>query len=377
MNQESTRQAMHAFYMQRAIELARRGWYTTRPNPRVGCVLVKHNSVIGEGWHERAGEAHAERRALADAAELGHDVRGASAYVTLEPCSHTGRTPACTQGLIEAGIACVVVGTRDPNPAVDGQGIQTLQDAGIDVVADVLAERCAALNPGFNHRMARGRPRVRVKLAMSLDACTADANGQSQWITGEAARDDVHRLRAESGAVLIGSGTLAADDPSLTVRLPGDWMQPLRVVLDRELSMRPTAHMLQLEGQTRVFTACADVARQEALQAAGATIETVAVNAAEPPGLDLSAVLERLADAEINDLLVEAGPTLAGTLARAGLVDEYVVYMAPMLIGDAGRGLMSLPGLTHLADAQRLAFSEVQCLGHDLRIVAHPLAHHA
>lgn len=377
MTQESTRQAMHAFYMQRAIELARRGWYTTRPNPRVGCVLVKHSAVIGEGWHERAGEAHAERRALADAAELGHDVRGATAYVTLEPCSHTGRTAPCTQGLIEAGVACVVVGAQDPNPAVDGQGIQTLRDAGIDVVAGVLAERCAALNSGFNHRMAHGRPKVRVKLAMSLDARTADANGQSQWITGEAARDDVHRLRAESGAVLIGSGTLAADDPSLTVRLPGDWMQPLRVVLDRELAMRPTAHMLQLDGDTRLFTASTDDARHEALQTAGATIDTVPVTEAERPGLDLSAVLERLGDAEINDLLVEAGPTLAGALAKAGLVDEYVVYMAPMLIGDVGRGLMSLPGLTHLTDAHRLAFSDVQCLGHDLRIVAHPLAHHA
>lgn len=369
--------AMHAFYMQRAIELARRGWYTTRPNPRVGCVLVKNSVVLGEGWHERAGEAHAERRALADARDLGHDVTGATAYVTLEPCSHTGRTAPCTQGLIEAGVGCVVVGAQDPNPAVDGQGIQALRDAGIEVVTGVLSDRCGELNLGFNQRMTHGRPRVRVKLAMSLDARTADADGYSQWITGQAARDDVHRLRAESGAVLVGSGTLAADDPSLTVRLPGDWMQPMRVVLDRELAMHPSARMLNLDGQTRVFTASADTARQQALSAAGAIVETVAMSAdAQHPGLDLPAVLESLAAAEINDLLVEAGPTLAGSLAHAGLVDEYVLYVAPMLIGDAGRGLMSLPGLTQLGDAQRLVFSEVQCLGDDLRITAHPFARH-
>lgn len=373
MSHDSTRQAMHAFYMQRAIELARRGWYTTRPNPRVGCVLVKNSVVIGEGWHERAGEAHAERHALADARDLGHDVKGATAYVTLEPCSHTGRTPPCTEGLIEAGVDCVVVGAQDPNPAVDGQGIQALRDADIEVVTDVLAERCAALNRGFNQRMAHGRPRVRVKLAMSLDARTADSKGHSQWITGESARDDVHRLRAESGAVLIGSGTLGADDPSLTVRLPGDWMQPMRVVLDRELATPPTARMLRLEGQTRLFTASTDSARQQALIGAGAMIETVAMSDdSQYPGLDLGEVLKRLAEAEINDVLVEAGPTLAGSLARAGLVDEYVLYVAPMLIGDAGRGLMTLPGLTQLSDAQRLVFSEVQCLGDDLRITAHP-----
>ncbi|KEZ77889.1 bifunctional diaminohydroxyphosphoribosylaminopyrimidine deaminase/5-amino-6-(5-phosphoribosylamino)uracil reductase RibD [Salinisphaera hydrothermalis] len=363
------RRAVHAFFMQRAVELARRGWYTTRPNPRVGCVITQGNVVRGEGWHERAGEGHAEVRALDDARARGNDPKGATVYVTLEPCSHSGRTPPCTQALIEAGVARVVIGAQDPNPSVNGQGIEALRAAGIEVVTGIMAETCAALNAGFNRRMTHGRPRVRVKLAMSLDGRTAAADGSSQWITGDVARDDVHRLRAESGAVLIGRGTLAADDPSLNVRLPGDWMPPLRVVLDSDLTMPAEARMLGVTGDTLVATASDDAARRRALESAGAEILTVA---RQDGGLDLAQVLAALAEREINDVLVEAGPTLAGALTRAGLVDEFVIYVAPMLIGDNGRALMALSGAVGLDDAQALVFDNIEPVGADLKITARP-----
>ncbi len=363
------RRALHAFFMQRAVELARRGWYTTRPNPRVGCVVTQGNVVRGEGWHERAGEGHAEVRALDDVRARGNDPKGATVYVTLEPCSHSGRTPPCTKALIEAGVARVVIGAQDPNPAVDGQGIAALREAGIEVVTGVMADACAALNAGFNHRMAHGRPRVRIKLAMSLDGRTAAADGSSQWITGDVARDDVHRLRAESGAVLIGHGTLAADDPSLNVRLPGEWAPPLRVVLDSDLAMRTDARMLGLDGTTLVATASEDAERRHALEAAGAEILTVP---RDDDGLDLARILATLGEREINDVLVEAGPTLAGALTRAGLVDEFVIYVAPMLIGANGRALMALSGAIGLDDAQALVFDNIEPVGADLKITARP-----
>ncbi|MGN8158627.1 bifunctional diaminohydroxyphosphoribosylaminopyrimidine deaminase/5-amino-6-(5-phosphoribosylamino)uracil reductase RibD [Salinisphaera sp. RV14] len=363
------RRALHAFFMQRAMELARRGWYTTRPNPRVGCVITQGNVVRGEGWHQRAGEGHAEVRALDDVRARGNDPKGATVYVTLEPCSHSGRTPPCTKALIEAGVARVVIGAQDPNPAVNGQGIAALRAAGIEVVTGVMAEACAALNAGFNLRMAQGRPRVRIKLAMSLDGRTAAADGSSQWITGEVARDDVHRLRAESGAVLIGHGTLAADDPSLNVRLPGDWPPPLRVVLDSDLAMRTDARMLGLDGATLVVTASEDSERRQALEAAGAEVWVVPRG---DGGLDLPRILAILGEREINDVLVEAGPTLAGALTRAGLVDEFVIYVAPLLIGANGRALMALSGTVGLDDAQPLVFDTIEPVGTDLKITARP-----
>lgn len=363
------RRAVHAFFMQRAVELARRGWYTTRPNPRVGCVVTHANVVRGEGWHERAGEGHAEVRALDDVRARGNDPKGATVYVTLEPCSHSGRTPPCTQALIDAGVARVVIGAQDPNPAVNGQGIAALREAGIEVVTGVMAETCAALNAGFNQRMAHGRPRVRVKLAMSLDGRTAAADGRSQWITGETARDDVHRLRAEAGAVLIGRGTLAADDPSLNVRLPGVWAPPLRVVLDSDLTMRGDARMLGLDGATLVATASDDAERRHALETAGAEFLSVPRS---QQGLDLAHVLAALGEREINDVLVEAGPTLAGALTQAGLVDEFVIYVAPMLIGDSGRALMALSGALGLDQAQTLVFDNIEPMGADLKITARP-----
>ena len=370
MSADDVRIRVHEMYMQRAIELARRGWYTAKPNPRVGCVILAGTRIIGDGWHARAGEPHAERNALADAEARGFDVKGATAYVTLEPCAHTGRTPPCTQALIEAGIERVVVGAQDPNPSVDGQGIDALRAAGIDVVTGVLAERCAALNAGFNQRMTSHRPRVRVKLAMSLDGRTAAADGTSQWITGETAREDVHRLRAESGAVMIGRGTCVADDPSLTVRLPGEWDQPLRVVLDSQLAMATDAKMFCQSGETLVFTASDDEDKTGALEEAGARVARVG---GDSTGLDLARVLGVLAEREINDVLVEAGPTLAGALTQAGLVDEYIIYMAPQLIGDTGRGLMSLAGAVGLDDATRLVFDNAEPVGADLKITARPV----
>lgn len=361
------RHERHAFFMQRAIEQARHGWYTTRPNPRVGCVIVRGREVLGEGFHARAGEAHAEVRALQDVQAQGNAARGATAYVTLEPCSHHGSTPPCAQALIEAGIKRVVIGCQDPNPRVSGRGIAMLQEAGITVVTGIKEQACAELNLGFNQRMLTGRPRVCVKLAMSLDGRTAAADGRSQWITGEAARHDVHKLRAAAGAVMVGRGTLMADDPSLTVRLPGHWLQPLRVVLDSRLQMTPAAGMLTCPGQTLVATTSTDAAAHHALTTAGAEVVTLKHREG---GMDLTALLDQLGQREINDVLVEAGPTLAGALTRAGLVDAFVIYMAPMLIGQGGRALMQLSETAGLDEARRLVFDDVVPVGEDLRITA-------
>lgn len=369
MSTNSVREAVHAYFMQRAIELARRGWYTTRPNPRVGCVIVRGETVIGEGWHERAGENHAEKAALADVERRGESARATTAYVTLEPCSHTGRTAPCVDALIDAGVARVVVGATDPNPQVNGRGIVRLREAGVEVIADVVADRCRALNPGFEKRMRARRPRVRVKLAMTLDGRTAAADGTSQWITGEVARDDVHRLRAESGAVMVGRGTQQADDPGLNVRLKGDWPQPVPVVLDTHLAIAPDARVFETSPRVLIYGASTDGERIAALEQAGADIVTVGLS---DDRLDLRAVLADLGKREINDVLVESGPQLAGALADAGLVDEYVIYMAPKLLGDAGRGLLHMPQIATLADAPQLVIDSVEPVGRDWRITARP-----
>lgn len=357
-----------ADYMAIAVALARRGWYGTPPNPRVGCVLVREDRVIGEGWHQQAGGPHAEIHALRDADQRVGGASGATAYVTLAPCCHSGRTPPCTDALIEAGITRAVIGMNDPNPQAGAHSVAALEAAGMDVTTGVLEADCRALNPGFITRMTEGRPRVRVKLAMSLDGRTAGADGESQWITGAAARDDVHRLRAESGAVVTGIGTALADDPSLTVRLAGDWRQPLRVVLDSDLQLAPTAAMLAQPGRSMVLTA-AKPADHGALTAAGAELREVA---AGEGGLDLAAVLRILADEQINDVLVEAGPILAGAFLGAGVTDELIMYMAPTLIGDAGRGLMTLPGITRFAERQSLNIADIRAIGDDWRIIARP-----
>lgn len=353
-------------YMSHALQLAERGLYTTDPNPRVGCVLVKNGSVVGEGWHVRAGEAHAEINALAQA---GAAARAATAYVTLEPCCHHGRTPPCSDALIKAGVTRVVAAMVDPNPQVAGQGLAQLQAAGIAIAHGVLAAQAEALNPGFVMRMRKGRPFVRAKLAMSLDGRTAMASGESKWITGEAARADVQRLRARSGAIITGIGTVLADDPSLTVRLEGEGAehprQPLRVVLDPHLSLPPTARLLALPGRTLVFTAVNDAAPREQLLRAGAEVVRIA---SLEDALDLHAMLEILAREQINEALLETGAILSGAMLRAGLIDELVIYMAPHLMGDGARGLFHLPGLIEMKDRVALDITDIRAVGKDWRI---------
>jgi diaminohydroxyphosphoribosylaminopyrimidine deaminase/5-amino-6-(5-phosphoribosylamino)uracil reductase len=351
-------------HMARALELARRGLYTTDPNPRVGCVLVHEGEVIGEGWHERAGEPHAEVHALRAA---GGRVRGATAYVTLEPCCHHGRTPPCTQALIQAGVARVVAAAPDPNPKVASQGIAELTRSGIRVDIGLLQAESERLNPGFITRMSRGRPYVRIKLAASLDGRTALASGESKWITGEAARADVQRWRARSSAILTGIGTVMADDPSLTVRDFDIGRQPLRVVLDGHLSMRPNARMLSLPGKTLVMTAEDDSEYADALIAAGAE---VVVLRAGPDRVDLPGLMQDLAEREVNELLVEAGATVCGALLDAGLVDELVVYLAPHLLGSSARGMFNIPGLENMANRIALDIQDVRAVGNDWRITA-------
>ena len=352
-------------YMARALRLAARGLYTTDPNPRVGCVIVRDGSVVGEGWHVRAGEGHAEANALAGAGEAA---RGATAYVTLEPCCHHGRTPPCTGALIDAGVARVVIGMQDPNPQVAGEGVRMLEDAGIAVTRDVLAAQAAAVNPGFVRRMQTGRPFVRSKLAMSLDGRTAMANGESRWITGAAARRDVQHWRARASAVLSGIDTVLADDPSLNVRLDdAEVLQPLRVILDSGLRLPPVAKLLGLPGDTLVLTGSTDAGRRAALADAGAEIVTLPLLDGR---LDLQAVFRYLGEREMNEVHVEAGPTLNGGLLQAGLVDELVVYLAPHLMGDAARGLFSLPGLETMDQRIRLSISDIRAVGEDWRITA-------
>ena len=363
---------LDARFMRRALELAARGLYSTDPNPRVGCVLVRDGRVLGEGWHQRAGEAHAEVNALAAAAAAGAGARGATAYVTLEPCAHTGRTPPCVQGLIGARVGRVVYAIGDPNPLVNGAGAAALRAAGIDTVGDVLAAEARALNPGFFKRMHTGLPWVRVKLGASLDGRTALANGASRWITGDEAREDVHHFRARSSAILSGSGTVLADDPALNVRLEGATRQPLRVVLDSALRVPPQARMFDREGPALVFTASTDAARRAELERRGVRVESIAP--AAHGGLELEAVLRRLAQLEANEIWVEAGAGLAGALLCSRLVDEFIVYLAPSLLGPTARALVELPQISQLDQRLRLEFSECKPVGPDLRLTAVPVA---
>lgn len=352
--------------MARALSLAERGRYTTHPNPRVGCVIVSDGAIVGEGWHQWAGQAHAEVAALRQAGEAA---RGASVYVTLEPCCHAGRTPPCTGALIEAGVARVVAAMRDPNPQVAGQGLEILEEAGIETESGLMESAAQALNQGFVSRMSRGRPLVRLKMAMSLDGRTAMASGESQWITHEPARRDVHRQRAEAGAVLVGVGTVLADDPRLNVRLPGEWRQPDRVILDTRARTPVSARLLGNAGRTLILTAASDSDNARQLSAQGAEIIGVPVMDGH---VDPVAALEALAEREINTVLVEAGPRLAGALLQAGRVDELLLYVAPDLLGDVARGLMHLTGLEYLADRVRMQFIDVRRIGPDLRLVMEP-----
>ena len=353
--------------MARALQLAENGLYSTDPNPRVGCVIVNDGNVVGEAWHERAGQPHAEVLALNAA---GARARGATAYVSLEPCCHHGRTPPCTTALIGAGIARVVAAMPDPNPRVDGQGAAQLSGAGIGVEIGLLEAQARVLNPGFIQRMQYGRPYVRVKQAVSLDGRSALASGESKWISGEAARLDVQRWRARSSAILTGIGTVLADDPSLTVRaveLSG--RVPLRVVVDSDLRLPTGAKLLTQPGAVLVVAANDDNTRATVLRAAGAEILVLP----DADGhVDLIALLAELARREINELLVEAGARLSGALLQARLVDELIVYLAPHVMGAGALGMFDIPLLTRMSERVPFTIDEVRAVGADWRIVAKP-----
>lgn len=356
--------AVDARFMARALQLARRGLYTTDPNPRVGCVIVNKGAIVGEGWHERAGEAHAEVIALRQA---GERARGADVYLTLEPCCHHGRTPPCTDALVAAPVRRVVAAMEDPNPRVHGNGFKALAAAGIATASGLMATEAAALNVGFVSRMQRARPHVRVKIAASIDGRTALRSGESRWITGEAARADVQRWRARSSAMLTGAGTLLADDPSLTVRAFDIGRQPLRVVVDSLLRMPVTARMLGLPGRTLIATATRVAEREAALARAGA--EIVYLPDADRK-VDLAALMQELARREINEVTAEAGGALAGALIEARLVDEVVLYFAPHLMGDNERGMFRLTPLARLEDRIELEITDVRAVGKDWRVIA-------
>ena len=358
--------------MAHALRLAERGRFTARPNPVVGCVLAHAERVVGEGWHERAGGAHAEVMALQMA---GAQARVATAYVTLEPCAHFGRTPPCADALIAAGVARVVIAQRDPFEHVDGRGIDKLRAAGIAVECGLLAGQARELNRGFLQRIQQGRPWLRLKLAMSLDGRTALANGESKWITGAAARADVQRWRARSGAILTGSGTVLADDPQLTLRVAenpevGAALAPLRVVLDSKLRTPAGAHVLDGSTPTLLLHAATAAASEPRF----ARVERDVVEIGDG-GLDLHAVLALLAGRGINEVQVEAGPVLCGALFAEGLVDEVLLYVAPVFLGDASRPLLALPSLSDMQERWRLRVIEQRHVGDDWRILLRPAEH--
>lgn len=352
--------------MARALQLAARGLDTTSPNPRVGCVIVRDGLTVGEGWHARAGEAHAEVHALRQAGAAAH---GATAYVTLEPCSHFGRTPPCADALIEAGVARVVAAMEDPNPLVAGRGLARLRASGIATAHGLLADAAHELNIGFVSRMTRGRPWVRLKVAGTLDGKSALDNGVSQWITGPAARRDGHRWRSRACAVLTGIGTVREDDPLLSVRDVPCTRQPLRILVDARLEVSAQARILQGE-PILIATASTDETRIDALRAAGHELVRVPNVAGK---VDLGALLRVLGERGLNEVHVEAGFKLNGSLMREGCVDELLIYLAPMLVGDAAQGLFKLPALTRLEGATRLDIRDLRRIGADLRLIARPL----
>lgn len=359
------------FWMARALELARRGRFTTSPNPNVGCVIVRDGEMVGEGYHLRAGEPHAEVHALRMA---GERARGATAYVTLEPCSHHGRTPPCADALIAAGVARVVAAMQDPNPQVAGRGLHRLQQAGITVSHGLMMQDAEQVNLGFLKRMRTGVPYVRLKVAASLDGRTAMASGESKWITSPEARQDVQRFRAQSSAILSSSATVLADDPLLTVRwdaldpdtqqqLPDTHLsQPIRVIVDSHGRVTPQHQLIHQQGQTWLAST------QPSNDAAWPESVTHLTLPAHGGGVDLVALMMTLGKRQINSVWVEAGATLAGALLNAGVVDELIVYMAPKLLGQDARALCILPGLTQLAQAPAFTLTEVCQVGPDLRL---------
>ncbi|PWB34332.1 bifunctional diaminohydroxyphosphoribosylaminopyrimidine deaminase/5-amino-6-(5-phosphoribosylamino)uracil reductase RibD [Pseudomonas sp. SDI] len=369
----SERAVLDAHYMARALELARKGLYSTHPNPRVGCVIVRDGQIVGEGWHVRAGEPHAEVHALRQAGELA---RGACAYVTLEPCSHHGRTPPCAEALVKAGVARVVAAMQDPNPQVAGKGLARLAEVGIEVASGVLEQDARALNPGFLKRMEHGLPYVRVKLAMSLDGRTAMASGESQWITGPAARSAVQRLRARSSVVLSSAASVLADNARMTVRGEALGLDaettalamarpPLRVLIDGRLRLPLDAPFFQAGPALVVTAAAVDpryvAAGHELLQLPGADGQ-----------VDLDALLVELARRGVNEVLVEAGPGLAGAFAQRGQVDEFQLFIAGKFLGSSARPLLDWP-LARMSEAPALKITEMRAVGDDWRVTAIPV----
>jgi len=351
--------------MRLALELAAKGMYTTAPNPRVGCVIVKDDQIIGRGYTQPAGHAHAEVQALNDVADRGFDAEGATAYVTLEPCSHYGRTPPCADALIRAKVARVVAAMRDPNPLVAGQGLAKLQAAGIQVTSGVLEDEAHEMNIGFFKRMRRGKPWVRMKTAASLDGMTALHNGVSQWITGEQARADGHAWRARACAILTGIGTVQEDDPQLTVRAIDTPRQPRRIVVDSRLQISPHARVLQ-GGGSWIVAAQSNPEKEKMLRELGH--EVIMLPNADGK-VDLPLLMAELGRRQINELHVEAGFKLNGSLIREECVDELLVYLAPSLLGD-GQRMFNLPALESLEQKKTLAFHELRQIGPDLRILA-------
>jgi diaminohydroxyphosphoribosylaminopyrimidine deaminase / 5-amino-6-(5-phosphoribosylamino)uracil reductase len=363
-NERDAARAVSAFseadrhWMQEALALARRGLYSTHPNPRVGCIIVNDARVVGQGWHIRAGEAHAEIIALQEAGDAS---RGATVYVTLEPCAHHGRTPPCAEALIAAGVSRVVAAMQDPFARVDGRGFGKLQSAGVTIEYGLLSNEAEALNPGFLKRVRDGRPWVRLKLAASIDGRIATASGESRWITGEAARQDAHRWRARSDVVLTGIGTVLADDPSMTVRgVEGLDRQPTRVILDRDGRTPSFAKILRGPGRVLVF------------RHGGAEV-AVAENILTPLDargrINIAFVMQALGAREFNEMLVECGSELAGSLIEAGAVDELLIYFAPCLLGSRARPMAVLESISSLSHREEFAITDVALLGKDLRIL--------
>lgn len=360
-------------FMAKALKLAKKGWYSTHPNPRVGCVIVKNGVIIAEGFHRRSGEPHAERMALASATAT---VLGATAYVTLEPCCHFGKTPPCTEGLIEAGISQVIIAMKDPNPLVAGKGIDQLENAGIEVKYGLLESQARLLNRGFISRMTNNRPLVRCKLASSFDGRTAMANGESVWISSEQSRRNVQFLRAESDAIMTGIGTVLHDNPSMNVRLSAseldldpdmEVLQPLRVILDTDLQAPADARIFTLPGKVLIFHR-SDLNR-DVTEYDIDNVELVGVE--EQDGkLDLAQVLAELARRQINEVLLETGAVLAGSAVSEQLVDELIVYQANHLMGDSARGLLHLPGISSMQERLSLTVTERRFIGSDMRLTA-------
>tara|TARA_B110000196_G_scaffold58378_2_gene48444 strand:+ start:5483 stop:6619 length:1137 start_codon:yes stop_codon:yes gene_type:complete len=361
-------------YMALAIRLAKQGLYTTSPNPRVGCVLVKNDEIIGQGFHIKAGEGHAEVNAIADAKQRGNDTEGATAYVTLEPCSHFGRTPPCSQGLIDAKVTRVVGAMTDPNPEVAGNGFNKLRAAGIEVVDNCLAAESAKLNPGFIKRMSMAGenktalPYVRLKMATSLDGRTAMQSGESQWITGPEARAEVQRIRAQSCAIICGADSVLIDDPSMNVRIEADSRQPLRVIIDSQHRVKSNANIFTHAGEILIVS---PTKAKQAITSNVSHVSYLQAQAIEHNGqqqVDLTHLLEQLAEQGINEVLVETGATLAGAFIEQNLVDELVIFTAPTLLGSDARPAFNLP-FANMDQQIRWSWHDVRMIGNDLKLV--------